>query len=303
MAVLVFGGLNIDLVVYVDRLPAAGETLIGNDYKEFAGGKGLNQAIAARRAGSEVAMVGAIGDNAEILTSLLAEEKLDTTYLLHKPGPSGTALIEVDGRGENRIIVIPGANGQVRSRDFSDSLFNQREKILLGQLEMNLPEVESIFARAKGYGFKTILNPSPVAELSPTFLQNVDLMVANQHEAELLTGIQVRDRDSGFQAADRIMDQGVHEVVITLSRDGAIYKDSQCQIFQPAFSVIAVDTTGAGDAFCGALVSTLADGGSIEDALRFAATAGALSVTKEGSSPSLPRRAEISSFLESQERH
>lgn len=299
MAVLVFGGLNIDLVVYVDRLPQPGETLIGSDFKEFAGGKGLNQAIAARRAGANVAMVGAVGDNAEILTSLLQEERMDTTYLLHKAGASGTALIEVDRSGENRIIVIPGANGDVRSNDFADSIFDQPEKILLGQLEMNLGEVESLFARAKKHGFRTILNPSPVAELSPAFLKNVDLIVANQHEAELLTGVEVHDQDSGYQAADRLMEKGVREVLITLSRDGAIYKDSQRELFQPAFPVIAVDTTGAGDAFCGALVATLAEGGSIEDALRHAAAAGALSVTKEGSSPSLPSKAHISSFLQS----
>jgi ribokinase len=290
MKVLVVGSLNMDLVVNLKRMPNPGETVLGETFSTFAGGKGLNQAVATSRAGAQVRMIGALGDDpyAKVLREVMDQEV---------SGSSGTAVIEVDESGQNRIVVIAGANGKLKSGNFVPE---SEEKILLAQLESPINELEEIFRAAKKSGYKTVLNPAPAMKLAPTFLAEIDLLIPNEHEAAILTGITVTDFESAEKAARALIAQGVAEVIITMAEKGAIYVSSDKVIKQPAYKVSPIDTTAAGDAFCGGLVSELARGKDMESALKFAAAAGGLATTKSGATPSLPTENEIRSLQKSQ---
>jgi ribokinase len=268
MKVLVVGSLNMDLVVNLKRMPNPGETVLGETFSTFAGGKGLNQAVAINHSG-----------------------------VFEVSGSSGTAVIEVDESGQNRIVVIAGANGKLKSGNFVPE---SEEKILLAQLESPINELEEIFRAAKKSGYKTVLNPAPAMKLAPTFLAEIDLLIPNEHEAAILTGITVTDFESAEKAARALIAQGVAEVIITMAEKGAIYVSSDKVIKQPAYKVSPIDTTAAGDAFCGGLVSELARGKDMESALKFAAAAGGLATTKSGATPSLPTENEIRSLQKSQ---
>ena len=184
MGVLVVGSLNIDIVTYLDQMPLPGQTVAGNRLEFFPGGKGLNQAVAAARAGGQVAMVGVLGNdvNSKILKDVLVHEKINHNNVHEIPGVCGTAIIEVDKDGQNRIIVIPGTNSQLKSTFVTTEILNSvsPNKILLAQLECPISELIGIFGRAKESGFFNILNPAPAYELSPEFLSLVDLLVPNQ---------------------------------------------------------------------------------------------------------------------------
>ena len=299
MNVLVVGSLNMDLVVNLKRMPNPGETVLGNTFTTFAGGKGLNQAVATARAGAKVRMIGALGNDpyAKVLRNVMDQEKIDHSNVIEVAGSSGTAVIEVDDSGQNRIVVIAGANGELKSGNFVP---NSEEKILLAQLESPINELEDIFKAAKKSGYKTVLNPAPAMKLAPTFLSEIDLLIPNEHEAAILTGIAVTDFESAEKAARALIAQGVSEVIITMAEKGAIYVGKDKVIKQPAYKVSPIDTTAAGDAFCGGLVSELARGKDMESALKFAAAAGGLATTKSGATPSLPTENEIRSLQKSQ---
>lgn len=299
MKVLVVGSLNMDLVVNLKRMPNPGETVLGETFSTFAGGKGLNQAVATSRAGAQVRMIGALGDDpyAKVLREVMDQEKINHSGVVEVSGSSGTAVIEVDESGQNRIVVIAGANGKLKSGNFVPE---SEEKILLAQLESPINELEEIFRAAKKSGYKTVLNPAPAMKLAPTFLAEIDLLIPNEHEAAILTGITVTDFESAEKAARALIAQGVAEVIITMAEKGAIYVSPDKVIKQPAYKVSPIDTTAAGDAFCGGLVSELARGKDMESALKFAAAAGGLATTKSGATPSLPTENEIRSLQKSQ---
>jgi len=288
-----------DLVVNLKRMPNPGETVVGDTFTTFAGGKGLNQAVATARAGANVRMIGALGNDpyAKVLRNVMDQEKIDHSNVIEVAGSSGTAVIEVDESGQNRIVVIAGANGELKSGNFVP---NSEEKILLAQLESPINELEDIFKAAKKSGYKTVLNPAPAMKLAPSFLAEIDLLIPNEHEAAILTGITVTDFDTAEKAARALIAQGVSEVIITMAEKGAIYVGKDKVIKQPAYKVSPVDTTAAGDAFCGGLVSELARGKDMESALKFAAAAGGLATTKSGATPSLPTENEIRSLQKSQ---
>jgi ribokinase len=288
-----------DLVVNLKRMPNPGETVLGNTFTTFAGGKGLNQAVATARAGAKVRMIGALGNDpyAKVLRNVMDQEKIDHSNVIEVAGSSGTAVIEVDDSGQNRIVVIAGANGELKSGNFVP---NSEEKILLAQLESPINELADIFKAAKKSGYKTVLNPAPAMKLAPTFLSEIDLLIPNEHEAAILTGIAVTDFESAEKAARALIAQGVSEVIITMAEKGAIYVGKDKVIKQPAYKVSPIDTTAAGDAFCGGLVSELARGKDMESALKFAAAAGGLATTKSGATPSLPTENEIRSLQKSQ---
>ena len=288
-----------DLVVNLKRMPNPGETVVGDTFTTFAGGKGLNQAVATARAGANVRMIGALGNDpyAKVLRNVMDQEKIDHSNVIEVAGSSGTAVIEVDESGQNRIVVIAGANGELKSGNFVP---NSEEKILLAQLESPINELEDIFKAAKKSGYKTVLNPAPAMKLAPSFLAEIDLLIPNEHEAAILTGITVTDFDTAEKAARALIAQGVSAVIITMAEKGAIYVGKDKVIKQPAYKVSPIDTTAAGDAFCGGLVSELARGKDMESALKFAAAAGGLATTKSGATPSLPTENEIRSLQKSQ---
>jgi len=304
MGVLVVGSLNIDIVTYLERMPLPGETVLGDRLEIFSGGKGLNQAVAAARSGGEVTMVGVLGNdaNSTTLREVLIKEKINHDHVKEISGFCGTAVIEVDKKGQNRIIVISGANAELKAESVTEELLNSisDKKILLAQLESPISELESIFKSAKARGFYNILNPAPATNLSKEFLSVTDLLVPNQFEAEFLTGIKVVDVESAAAAGKMLIDQGVNSVLITRGEEGAVLIVTDSKSVFKAFKVSPIDTTAAGDAFCGALAVAISEGVDLDSAIRFACAAGALSVQSVGATPSLPTREQISLLIQSQ---
>jgi len=303
MGVLVVGSLNIDIVTYLDQMPLPGQTVAGNRLEFFPGGKGLNQAVAAARAGGQVTMVGVLGNdvNSKILKDVLVHEKINHKNVHEIPGVCGTAIIEVDKEGQNRIIVIPGTNSQLKSTFVTPEILNNvsTNKILLAQLECPSSELIGIFGRAKESGFFNILNPAPAYELSPEFLSLVDLLVPNQFEAEFLTNVKVVNSETAFDAGEKLINLGVKSVLITLAEQGCVLISKDEKKVYEAFRTNPIDTTAAGDAFCGALAVALSEGLDLDSAIRFASASGALAVKTPGAIPSLPTREQISLLTKS----
>ncbi len=282
--VVVIGSLNLDLVARTTRLPLPGETVTGSTFTQVAGGKGLNQAVAAARAGASVAPVGAVGDDhaGATMRQVLLDEGIDDRWLVEIPDtPTGRAMITVDDDAENVIIVIPGANAW----EGDDHQVLPTGRVVLGQLEVPQSRIERAFAAARAVGSTTILNPAPATELTDALLANTDLVIPNEHEVTLLGG------------SDQLRRRGVTTVVVTQGAAGTTIVDDTGERHSPAFSVSPIDTTGAGDAFCGALASQLADGADLDSAVRFGMGAGALATTAAGAVPSLPRRAAIDQLI------
>lgn len=299
--VLVVGSSNTDLVIRVPRIPRPGETVLGGAFSSAAGGKGANQAVAAARAGGRVTLVARLGDDLfgrEALAGL-GRDGIDTRFVLTTPGaPSGIALITVDERGENSISVASGANALLSVADVGTAAgaFAAADIVLL-QLESPLGTVEAAAGEAGKRGVPVILNPAPARELGDALLAGVSVLTPNEHEAELLTGIAVRDGRSAREAARRLLDRGPRTVVVTLGERGVYALSEGFDGAVPAFPVRAVDTTAAGDVFNGALAVALAEKLALPEALRFAQAAAAVSVTRPGAQPSAPTRAEIEALL------
>ncbi|MFD5141319.1 ribokinase [Streptomyces sp. NPDC058378] len=289
-AIAVLGSTNMDLVAYVARAPGRGETVTGREFRTVPGGKGANQAVAAARAGGDVVMIGAVGTDeyGSALRTNLEHAGVDTELLHTVAGPSGTAHIVVDDEGSNAIVVIPGANGTVTSLGPGGSAAIAAAGLLLLQLELPLPVVTEGARTAKARGVRTILTPSPVQPLPAGLLDDIDLLVPNEHEAAALTGC------VDPHGAAQILLRQVPEVVITLGRKGCLYaaRGGEAVLF-PAPEVTAVDTTGAGDTFVGTLAVALGEGRSVPAALAWASSAAALCVQRPGASTSMPHRSEI----------
>ena len=299
MSVLVFGSLNLDLVAYAQTLPITGETLIGEKLMRFPGGKGLNQAIAAKRAGSNVAMVGCIGEDGEgnFLMQVLSQERIETSFVSSSPIATGIALIEVSAEGNNRILVIPGANAELK---FQSEILSgaHKPKVCLAQLEVPLVETTKFLGAAQRQGCITILNPAPIQSLDSELIGFIDYLIVNETEASFLAGSksEVLTQDEARLIGTKLISNCWKRVIITLAERGSLYFDGHSKIYTPALEVEAIDTTAAGDAFCGALASALAEEKPIDYCLKFASAAGGLSVTRAGAVPSLPNRQEILSM-------
>jgi ribokinase len=283
--VCVVGSANLDLVARTPRLPGPGETVLGRSYAEHPGGKGLNQAVAAARSGASVAFVGTIGDDdaGRRLVATARGDGIDTTaVVIDDVEPTGRAMISVDDRAENSIVVIPGANARSSPPEVPHAT------VVLAQLEVPQEVVNSAFEAARSQGAITVLNPAPAATLQTSLLARCDVIVPNEHEVELLGGVEA------LHAA------GVGIVIVTRGPDGADVsdrRDGPVTWTQPSWSVDVVDTTGAGDAFCGGLAARLAAGDGLADAVRWAAAAGALAATMPGAVPSLPHADAIRRLL------
>ncbi|MER5192660.1 ribokinase [Streptomyces sp. NPDC002755] len=288
--IVVLGSTNMDLVAYVEKPPQRGETVTGREFRTIPGGKGSNQAVAAARAGATVSMIGAVGNDAfgTRLRSTLEHSGVNTDHLRTVESPSGTAHIVVDDEGGNAIVVVPGANGTVDHLVPGDEVLISSADALLLQLEVPLAAVVASARAARAHGVRTILTPAPAQPLPPELLAVTDLLVPNEHEAATLTG-----RTDPREAATALLDS-VPEVVITLGSSGSLYAARGAQpLTVPAPRVTAVDSTGAGDTFVGALAVALGEGQPVREALAWASAAAALSVQRPGASASMPYRSEI----------
>ncbi|MEU3981798.1 ribokinase [Streptomyces sp. NPDC026672] len=288
--IAVLGSMNMDLVTYVAKAPQRGETVTGREFVTVPGGKGANQAIAAARAGATVSMIGAVGNDAfgTRLRDGLEHSGVDTDSLRTVEGPSGTAHIVVDDEGGNAIVVIPGANGTLDHLTPGDEGVIASADALLLQLEIPLDGVLAGALAARRHGVRTVLTPAPAQPLPPELLDATDLLVPNEYEAATLTG-----RPDPRDAAHALLDL-VPEVVVTLGEVGCLYVTRDAEpLVVPAPHVNAVDSTGAGDTFVGALTVALGEERPIREALTWAAAAAAISVQREGASVSMPYRPEI----------
>ncbi|MFD9790587.1 ribokinase [Streptomyces sp. NPDC059070] len=288
--IAVLGSTNMDLVAYVTAAPRRGETVTGLAFRTVPGGKGANQAVAAARAGGDVAMIGAVGTDefGPRLRTSLDSSGVDTDLLRTTEGPSGTAHIVVDAQGGNAIVVIPGANASVTHLGPGDEAAIAAAEALLLQLELPMATVVEGASAARRHGVRTVLTPSPVQPLPPELLAATDLLVANEYEATTLTGA------ADAKAAVRALLDLVPAAVVTLGARGSLYAARGGEpLAVAAPEVTAVDTTGAGDTFVGALAVALGEGRTTPDALAWASAAAALSVQRPGAATSMPYRAEI----------
>jgi len=299
--IVVVGSSNTDMVVRLRRLPAPGETLLGETFAMLPGGKGANQAVAASRAGGRVSFIGRVGrdDLGDRALSGLVKEGIDVQGVSRDvSAPSGVALIWVSAAGENSIAVSLGANGRLASKHITQAakVFSQASVVLL-QLETPLSSVRVAARLANQVGACVILNPAPAMRLPRELLRNIAVLTPNESEAESLTGIRVTDDASAARAARRLHEQGVETVIITLGSRGAYVSSHSVAERIAGLKVKAVDTTGAGDVFNGALAVALAEGRALRQAVRFANVAAARSVTRRGAQPSAPIRSEILRYL------
>ncbi len=297
--IVVVGSCNTDMVINMDRLPLPGETLLGGKFFMNAGGKGANQAVAAARLGGKVNFVAKVGNDPFGIRSIdqYKAEGIGTKHVVvDKEHPSGVALILVDAHGENSIAVASGANAHLLPEDIDQAKGIIEDcDILLMQLETPMETIEHAAQMAKRAGGKVILNPAPAHSLPESLLANLYMLIANETEAEYISGTRITDMDSVARAADIICHRGVENVVITLGSKGAFIKERDTYHQVPALKVKAVDATAAGDTFCGAVCVALAEGRGIIEAVTFANRAAAVTVTRMGAQSSLPYRREVES--------
>ncbi|MCW3115052.1 MAG: ribokinase [Segetibacter sp.] len=300
-SLVVVGSTNTDMVIISNHLPAPGETILGGDFFMNPGGKGANQAVAAQRLGGNVTFIAKTGNDifGKQSVQLFKDEGMNTELMLVDPvNPSGVALITLDKKGENTIVVASGANATLSA----DDVRNARGAItnatlVMMQLEIPIETVEFVADMAKSANVPIILNPAPACELPASLLSKISILTPNEKEAEMLTGIVITDLSSAKEAAENLRAKGVQTVIITLGAKGAfICTEDTCELVK-APAVAAVDTTAAGDVFNGALAVALSESQSLRDATSFACHAAALSVTKLGAQASAPTRQEVSVFL------
>lgn len=294
--IVVVGSSNTDMILKVNRIPRPGETILGGEFLTAAGGKGANQAVAAACAGGSVSMVARVGRDmfGERAVAGLVEKGICVDHVTQDDAPSGVALIFVAADGENSIGVGGGANARLSPSDVQ----NAKDKfasagVVVLQLETPLETVQAAAELGRASGAIVILNPAPAQELPDELLTNVTIITPNETEVELLTGIAVTDDASCRRAADALLARGVVTVIITLGARGAYRATTDSQQLIPGFHVTPVDTTAAGDTFNGALAVAIAERLPMEDAIRFANAAAAISVTRFGAQPSAPSRKEI----------
>ncbi len=302
MAVLVFGSLNMDLVVRVPRLPGPGETVQGGDLERIPGGKGANQAVAAARLGAKVRMFGRVGDDdfGRALLRELRSADVDTAGVrFERDAPTGTASIFVAPEGQNMIAVAPGANGRVSADDARGlQLWMDSEAVLMLQLEVPVAANLAAARAAKLAGAKVILDPAPAPRDAPSeLLEMADVLTPNEAEASRLTGILVETQDGAEEAGRILVRRHGCAVIVTLGDRGAVVVSREGAARLPPFRVEAIDAVAAGDAFNGALAVGLVEGLDLLRAARRASAAGALAASVRGAMPSLPKRDAVDALL------
>lgn len=301
--IVVVGSINLDLVVGADRLPQVGETIIGESFNTFYGGKGANQAVAVAKLGYPVSMVGNVGSDAfgVQLRNGLKDAGVDTAYVNTTEGPSGVALITTGRHGENNIVVVPGANARL-----TPTLLEKASKILeragyfLAQLEIPLETVEYLAQFAERHSIPLMLDPAPARELPSALLHRVTWITPNETETQELLKTDFENDDQGCcAAADHLLDCGVKNVLLKLGSRGCVIAQGNLpKEHVPAFSVHAVDTTAAGDAFNAGFAVELMRGSTVARSAVFGSAVAAISVTRPGAQPSMPTRDEVECFVE-----
>lgn len=303
--IVVVGSLNIDLVIKVPVIPKPGETVLGGEFATFPGGKGANQAVAAARLGGRVSMVGRVGRDSfgEQLLESLSREGVEISHVgVDTKHATGVALITVDHSGQNNIAVASGANYTLTKEHVISALGSiEQLDLLVMPLETPMETIETAAFLAKKRRAKILLNPAPAQPLTNDLLALIDVLVPNEHEAAQLTGFGFSGDEEAGHAAKELLDRGTGSVVLTLGARGALVLEKSGETVtysrQDPFTVTVVDTTAAGDAFVAALAVGLGEGRSLTEAARFANAAGALTVTKPGAQPSLPKRSEVEDLL------
>jgi ribokinase len=300
--VCILGSINMDLVLRVNRMVKPGETILSKDFKKVSGGKGANQAVAAKRLGANVSFIGMIGmdDNGSEILKAFKEDKIDVSHIkVSKSNPTGMAIITVDDDGKNSIVVVPGANMKIDSDSIEEAKDVIKEsKILIAQFETTVEATIEAFKVAKENKVITILNPAPAREIPEELLKLTDIIAPNETEVFELTDIKVDDTDKIREAADKLIEKGVKFVIITLGERGAALVSKEKLIIVPAYKVKAIDTTAAGDSFIGALASKLQNEDeigfeNIQKAIKFANKVSSIVVQKQGAQPSLPYLEEV----------
>lgn len=300
--VVVVGSYNTDMTIKTARFPRPGETVLGGTFVSGPGGKGANQAVAAARAGADVALIARLGTDAlgdEAVLRLRAEH-VRTEHITRDPGlPTGTAWIVVDDRGENCIVVASGANARLSPADVIRAEPDiAAADVLLMQLESPVDTLEAALDIAARHSVRAILNPAPAIPLSRQFLGKLSVITPNEIEAEMLTGVKIEGEERLSRASDSLLAAGIETVIITLGTSGVYVATAEERFQLPAFRVKAIDSTAAGDVFSGCLAAFLDGSRSLREAVRASTAAAALSVTKLGAQESAPSRDAIVSFLQ-----
>lgn len=300
--VTVMGSFVADVAFRTDKLPAWGETYMGTSFQLGPGGKGSNQAVAAARAGAKVSFISKLGKDpfGDLARKTYREEGIDTQHLLSTTTPTGAAAIIIDAHtGENSIIVVPGACYELTPEEVDQMKdLIAGSGIFLAQLELALPTVEHGLKLARSLNVPTILNPAPACKLPRSIFQYCDFVTPNETEAEVLTGIKVATQADAERAADAFLGLGVRNAIITLGSQGAFVKNASMRAHIPAYHAgPVVETTGAGDAFNGGFAAALAEGMDVLQAAHFGCAVAGISVTRAGTAPSMPFRAEVDALL------
>lgn len=298
--ILVVGSSNTDLIARVKKFPEAGETVEGTSYLQAMGGKGANQALAAHKLGGDVKFITSLGNdaNGENTLKYYKKEKLDvSSSLIVEDVSSGTAMIWVDDMGENCIVITPGANNELSSEYILEMKHEvDAADIVLLQMEIPYETVKTVCELAHQQKKLVMLNVAPARKLDADLIKMVDILIVNETEAETITGEKISE--IGKDAVlDMLLETGINSVVLTLGKKGCIMKSEQENYFVPSFSVKTIDSTAAGDTFCGALAAELSQGHKWDEALKFATAAAAISVTRLGAQPSIPNENEVREFL------
>jgi ribokinase len=297
----VAGGINMDVVATAARHPRIGETVAGNAVLYFPGGKGANQAVAAAKLGASTTLIGRLGKDAfgDELKAFLAAQGVDLSFVQQtSEAHTGTALITI-ANADNTIVVIPGANALVSAADVSGVAFAKGD-IAVSQFEIPLASISAFLNRARAAGATTILNPAPAIEVERDLLDLADILVLNESELGLLAKTELRDTDAAavfIEAARSLQTRKEKTICVTLGRRGALALVEGKTLIIPGHTVEALDTTGAGDCFVGAVAAQLAGGKSIRDALHYANAAGSICVQRMGAAPSMPTAAEVEAVL------
>lgn len=297
--ILVVGSMNMDLVVKTDEIPKIGETVLGNELLQIPGGKGANQGVAISKLNNNVIFLGNVGKDAygEELLKSMKDSGVDISSIEKTDTSTGIAVINVDKSGNNNIVVIPGANGLVNI-EYLQRHYNAFEEadIVVFQLEIPLETVRAGLRISKGLGKLTILNPAPAAELDDEIIENIDILIPNEHELERISKVKITDHDSMLEAAQVLLEKGIKQIIVTLGSKGVCYVDINGHEFFEAYKVAVVDTTAAGDSFIGGFISSYIENADIKSSITRGQKTAALTIQKVGAQTSLPTREEVDNF-------
>ena len=298
--VIVVGSVNMDITARTDKLPDTGETVAARSVEYLPGGKGLNQAVAAAKIGTTVVLAGCLGSDsfADELASFVRRHKIDVSCLRRSEKNSGIALITVYERGQNTIVVAPGSNADVCPEDVKKLPVSPGD-VVVCQFEIPPAAVAAAFAKARRYGARTILNPSPVCPIPDEIFRNTDILIVNETELAFLSRENVDENTPAEKiadAAEKLKTDAEQTVIVTLGSRGALVAGSKDMLFVDSYKVPAVDTVGAGDCFAGVFAAKLAEGKDVGENVKTAARAAAVCVTRKGAAPAMPDAGELEHF-------